>query len=487
MRYNNPTAPMVDNSGFTIFYTSTPKTYEIGLLILGEYVEDIEIPPNATAYKISNICPNFCLEKNLNNSMITLVGSYALANNFTQSTTTIEALANFENMDDVMTIPFYDVTIRETIAITPYIISTSLEMSFNCIYNTTTTTNTIYGGTNTSTQEQCLNIIYYYPKIPSFTECRSIKNTGRTPSSVNASEVLWRDGRSTVSCGGLYDSITQALIPNCDDNEIQQTISDIVNVASTCSDCKTCMNSVLNIITGPCVDAVGYKLLITYYCNQTNLAACQNFDNLLQSCNGTVCPIGLGLEYCPINYQCSNYTCLSYITGGTTNGLTPQTILGYPLVESLIVIIGGSVAIIAVIVIIVACACCNRNEGKEGGEEMKLKDKDSNQSEEEKSEKSEEKNGKNGKNGKKKKPKDEESEKKSADEESEKKSEKKKKNKKPKDEESEKKSENKEKSKEESEVKSDKKKKKNKKPKDEESEKKSEKNEGSSKSSSKNG
>jgi len=115
-----------------------------------------------------------------------------------------------------------------------------------------------------------------------------------------------------------------------------------------------CRNSVLNIITGPCVDAVGYKLLITYYCNQTNLAACQNFDNLLQSCNGTVCPIGLGLEYCPINYQCSNYTCLSYITGGTTNGLTPQTILGYPLVESLIVIIGGSVAIIAVIVIIVA-------------------------------------------------------------------------------------------------------------------------------------
>ena len=60
--FNN--APgVIDSSGITFYYTSTPRQHRAGIMILGHVVAQLMvIPPNAANYTVAGLCPGQCTD-----------------------------------------------------------------------------------------------------------------------------------------------------------------------------------------------------------------------------------------------------------------------------------------------------------------------------------------------------------------------------------------------------------------------------------------
>ena len=54
---------VIDSSGITFYYTSTPRQHRAGIMFLGHQVTDsMIIPPNAANYTVAGLCPGQCTD-----------------------------------------------------------------------------------------------------------------------------------------------------------------------------------------------------------------------------------------------------------------------------------------------------------------------------------------------------------------------------------------------------------------------------------------
>jgi len=163
VHYDNPglRTDMTDSSGVEMKLTPVLRRHDVGVLLMGTDLQSIALPPGVPDYQISGNCT--AQRSALLPFELTLIRHGPHAHRLGRKIWTDqyrdgEIISRFGN-------PAYEFNHQRGYNfIDPVIWRPGDEFVTHCIYDTTEKTVTTYGGEGTS-NEMCLNIIYYYPKI----------------------------------------------------------------------------------------------------------------------------------------------------------------------------------------------------------------------------------------------------------------------------------------------------------------------------------
>jgi len=166
IHYNNPTKVInqVDSSGFSIFYTSKLRQYDMGVSFLGQLnIRDVKIPPNTKNTQLSYKCPKKCLNDIPSegyNIVLTAYHQHRLGRKIravitkpdgtVDDTTFREDNYDFEHQKWVINNP-------------PYKVLPGSSFETTCEWDSSGIDSYTLGGPGTD-NEMCVVFFYYYPK-----------------------------------------------------------------------------------------------------------------------------------------------------------------------------------------------------------------------------------------------------------------------------------------------------------------------------------
>ncbi|CAF0755135.1 unnamed protein product [Rotaria sordida] len=155
---------IVDQSGIRIYYTSTLRKYDAGIMEVGlEYNAKNSIPPQTNKFRISGYCTGECTEVTLPKDGITVFASQLHTHLNGIQTFTRIIKTNGEiitlNIDRHYSPHFQEIRLLPE----PILIKPGDMILHTCIYNTQIRTNMTFGGYGI-TDEMCVNYMHYYPR-----------------------------------------------------------------------------------------------------------------------------------------------------------------------------------------------------------------------------------------------------------------------------------------------------------------------------------
>lgn len=166
MHYDNPRglAGVVDSSGIKLVLTETPRLYDAGVLLMGQVLQGMLIPPRATNYTLVAECPSDCTSRLFPPSGITFVASLL----HTHEAGRALVIRHFRDGSEVSP-PVdinlnYDFDYQQVNIIPRRVVLPSDRLTLECYYDNVHN-ETIVGGESTQ-EEMCFGFIYYYPRLP---------------------------------------------------------------------------------------------------------------------------------------------------------------------------------------------------------------------------------------------------------------------------------------------------------------------------------
>jgi len=199
MHYDNPenVAGVRDRSGFKITYTPKLRQHDAAAITLGDpllFFGPIPAGKEATAYEAE--CPSECTQAFPHD--IHVFGSL-LHMHGVGSAMWSRQWRNGEDLGITNKAEFYSFHFQQTTSVN-YTIKPGDRINTHCIYNTKSkTTPTVFG--IESSQEMCIDFIFYYPRIISNGATYAYCGYG------NLGEITGEDASFTV-CGSLNDAAT---------------------------------------------------------------------------------------------------------------------------------------------------------------------------------------------------------------------------------------------------------------------------------------
>lgn len=169
MRYDNPTLAtnLVDSSGVVVKMTSTLRTHDAGVMAIGAAVASLNLAPSMSEVEIAGQCSSektSMLSTSLHVFSIAhdtrKYGTLAWLEQWTRSSLT--QLLSFNNLiGQSYAQAAYDPVIASSTS--EAVIDPGDLLITHCIYDTTSTNATVYGGAGVF-DEHCWSWIWYYPK-----------------------------------------------------------------------------------------------------------------------------------------------------------------------------------------------------------------------------------------------------------------------------------------------------------------------------------
>ncbi|RDD36647.1 DBH-like monooxygenase protein 1-like protein [Trichoplax sp. H2] len=168
MHYDNPEekAGIVDNSGFRIYYTKQIRKYDIGVLTLGHLITaTMAIPEKQSSWNITGYCPQFCTDRALYNPGINIFGVF-FHTHLAGIALSTRHFRNGKELPAIAVNKHYDFNYQEIVYLkNNVIVSPGDSLALTCTYQTKSRPNVTVGGQAT-TDEMCLNYLFYYPRAP---------------------------------------------------------------------------------------------------------------------------------------------------------------------------------------------------------------------------------------------------------------------------------------------------------------------------------
>ncbi|CAL8098886.1 unnamed protein product [Orchesella dallaii] len=173
IHYQNPDGLyMVDNSGIRVFYSSTLREYESGLLITGHRrTPFMTIPPRQAEFNIYGLCSAECMWNGLNQEG-TKILAVQLHSHWIGRRVQLRHIRNGRELSPIVVENHLNANFQEYWLLPREVkIIPGDQLILQCTYETTTNDTVIFGGSAAS-NEICEAILVYYPKSR-LTDCRS--------------------------------------------------------------------------------------------------------------------------------------------------------------------------------------------------------------------------------------------------------------------------------------------------------------------------
>ncbi|KAK3588010.1 hypothetical protein CHS0354_014541 [Potamilus streckersoni] len=224
----------LDSSGMTFFYTSKIRTYEMGMLSVGQMY--LEIPPGGKSVSFTGGCTSFCSKKYMTDPLrITAAFNHMHYLGRSQEISVIREGVMVHKIINEDNYTFDNQKIfwmKEPIEIRP-----GDQISTTCTFQSKADSNkTVYFGEGTA-DEMCFGFLLFYPKkhFPGGSSCQSWK-------SVPMCKVLHMRDRNE---GNIVD--------DCDVSKFSSNISlrEMTKVLQNCS--NVCSEKIQSIIRHPCL------------------------------------------------------------------------------------------------------------------------------------------------------------------------------------------------------------------------------------------
>jgi len=188
IHFNNPTSVnnIVDNSGVRLYYTSTPRQYDIGVLTLGDpTLAALPIPPGQNAWDLQSECLSDCTQRKFPPN-ITIFGGYNHAHTLAISMFTSLYRASGQFLGYASRAEFYDFNFQHfEFEDVPFVLYPGDRLVTHCVYDSTTkNTPTTFG--IATTNEMCTAMLFYYPQIEEMSFCGFTRLNKTAPASMNA-------------------------------------------------------------------------------------------------------------------------------------------------------------------------------------------------------------------------------------------------------------------------------------------------------------
>ena len=166
VHFNNPYLKkgIIDRSGIRLFYTSTLREYDAGIMEIGlEYNAKNSMPPKADAFRISGYCAGECTQAALPPKGITVFASQ-LHTHLTGIEVFTRILKKNGRLETLNVDRHYSPHFQEIRLLPkPVRIEPGDAMIHTCIHNTQSRTNMTFGGYGIR-DEMCVNYMHYYPR-----------------------------------------------------------------------------------------------------------------------------------------------------------------------------------------------------------------------------------------------------------------------------------------------------------------------------------
>lgn len=166
MHYDNPRGltGVVDSSGIKVVLTETPRQYDAGVLVIGQVLQGMFIPPRATNYTLVAECSSDCTSRLIPPSGITFVASLLHTHEAGRGLAIRQFRGGNELLPPVDINLNYDFDYQQVNIIPRRVIEPNDRLTLECFYDNVHN-ETIVGGESTQ-EEMCFGFIYYYPRLP---------------------------------------------------------------------------------------------------------------------------------------------------------------------------------------------------------------------------------------------------------------------------------------------------------------------------------
>jgi hypothetical protein len=163
---------ILDSSGFRIHYTKNLRPNDADILMLGR-VKGIQIPPNKSSFDFtSEDCS--CASQFTQPANVFAYGLHA--HTLGRQVRTIQYDQHGNVIGTIGNNTDYDFNHQQVVSVSPTVtLKPSDQLITTCVYNSTGVMNITYGGHSTS-DEMCLNFVFYYPAMPK-KECMAWEST----------------------------------------------------------------------------------------------------------------------------------------------------------------------------------------------------------------------------------------------------------------------------------------------------------------------
>ncbi|RWS27720.1 Dopamine beta-hydroxylase-like protein [Leptotrombidium deliense] len=166
VHYNNPDlkAGVIDSSGVRLYYTSTLRKYDVGILEIGlEYTDKNSIPPKQAAFALSGYCVSECSRAGLPPDGITIFASQ-LHTHLTGIRVYTRHVREGKELDELNRDNYYSTHFQEIRILKRPVHFVPGDALINvCEYDTQLRENITLGGYGIK-DEMCVNYMHYYPK-----------------------------------------------------------------------------------------------------------------------------------------------------------------------------------------------------------------------------------------------------------------------------------------------------------------------------------
>ncbi|ODM96787.1 hypothetical protein Ocin01_09894 [Orchesella cincta] len=173
IHYQNPDGLyLIDNSGIRVFYSSTLREYESGLLVTGHRRSPfMTIPPRQAEFNIYGLCSAECMWNGLNPEG-TKILAVQLHSHWIGRRAQLRHIRNGRELSPIVVENHLNSNFQDYWLLPREVkIIPGDQLILQCTYETTKNDTVIFGGSATS-EEICEAIILYYPKSR-LTDCRS--------------------------------------------------------------------------------------------------------------------------------------------------------------------------------------------------------------------------------------------------------------------------------------------------------------------------
>lgn len=175
IHYDNPNhdvVPYLDNVGVRITYTKEEMEFAAGTLSIGDVrVSAYDIPPGEEHVHYEFECVSQCTSTFPHSINVFAVWTHAHQIASQIFTTHHKPGADLDDFNEIGRVDFWDFYFQQTTPmLEDYIIEPGDRLNMHCYFDSTTRTQpTIFG--SESTDEMCLQILYYYPALPQIYFC----------------------------------------------------------------------------------------------------------------------------------------------------------------------------------------------------------------------------------------------------------------------------------------------------------------------------
>ncbi|XP_022094715.1 DBH-like monooxygenase protein 1 [Acanthaster planci] len=175
VHYDNPRLPddFLDSSGFRFYYTPSLRQHNAGMFIVGVFsMWWMIIPPKQKKFILKGWCLEECTEMYFPPEGIKVFAAFAHTH-LTGDKFKFRQFRNGKLVDEILSEEYFDSEFQEIQRLqNEKTIMPGDVLMTECTFKTTDRTNITYGGWG-RTDEMCLSVPFYYPKIDNFGDCTS--------------------------------------------------------------------------------------------------------------------------------------------------------------------------------------------------------------------------------------------------------------------------------------------------------------------------